>query len=413
MKILISAYRCEPWKGSEPGVGWNWAVQMAQHHQVWVITRNGDRLACERELKVNPIPNLQVVGYDTPRWERSVTFGSHHLHYVAWQYGVARIARQLHRKIGFDLAHHVTYATYRFPTFIAGLGIPFIWGPVGGGEKVPLRFYGELGVRGLLTEVLRGTHNVLTRFDPTVSRLPHRAALTLVTSPQTARAVSRRGLRRAPVIFPTIGVEHAFQVTAKPHTQFFRALYVGNLLPLKGVGMAIRAFARFKQSHPHSTFTIVGDGPERGRLEELARRLDIAESVTFLGRCARQETLSQYPYHDVLLYPSLRDSGGMACLEAMAAGLPVICLDLGGPSISVTPECGFVIAASSPQQVVRDMAGAMRRLADDPTLRLQMGGAATRRIAEKFVWERKGEAMNRFYQAVAETMDNEEGLRGP
>ncbi|GBD39719.1 D-inositol 3-phosphate glycosyltransferase [bacterium HR37] len=97
------------------------------------------------------------------------------------------------------------------------------------------------------------------------------------------------------------------------------------------------------------------------------------------------------------MHPSLHDSGGWVCVEAMAAGRPVICLDLGGPALQVTEETGFKIPTRTPEQAVVEMAKAMLRLARDLDLRLKMG-EARRRVWEEFSWERQGRQMKEIYR---------------
>src|SRR3972149_5773526 len=109
-KVLISAYTCEPGRGSEPGVGWNAAREAARYHDVWVVTRAHHRWAIEDELRRRPIPNLRVVDYELPRITRrwAPQEWGVQLHYYLWQVGVLSLVRRLHRDIRFDVAHHVT-----------------------------------------------------------------------------------------------------------------------------------------------------------------------------------------------------------------------------------------------------------------------------------------------------------------
>jgi len=102
-----------------------------------------------------------------------------------------------------------------------------------------------------------------------------------------------------------------------------------------------------------------------------------------------------------LVHPSLHDSGGWVCLEAMAAGRPVICLDLGGPALQVTQETGIKVPAISPDQAIRDLAAAMVKLATDPALRARMGQAARPRVREHFNWDKKCDFMMRIYRSVS------------
>lgn len=102
----------------------------------------------------------------------------------------------------------------------------------------------------------------------------------------------------------------------------------------------------------------------------------------------------------MLVHPSLHDSGGWVCLEAMAAGRPVVCLDWAGPAVQVTPQTGIKILPISPDQVVRDLATAMTRLASEPEFCRRLGQEGRRRIAEHFDWETKADFMSRIYESA-------------
>jgi glycosyltransferase involved in cell wall biosynthesis len=84
----------------------------------------------------------------------------------------------------------------------------------------------------------------------------------------------------------------------------------------------------------------------------------------------------------------------------MAAGRPVLCLDLGGPSVQVTEETGFKIPAHNPLQAVDALAQAMSHLAKEPELRLSMGQAGQQRVREMFSWEAKGQALAQLYEEI-------------
>ncbi len=155
------------------------------------------------------------------------------------------------------------------------------------------------------------------------------------------------------------------------------------------------------QAFQQSEYWIVGDGPERRSLERLSQKLGVAEKTRFFGALPRSEALERLAECDVLVHPSLHDSGGWVCVEAMAAGRPVICLDLGGPALQVTEETGFKVSARTPEQAVEEMVRAMRRLAEDAELRRRMGEAARCRVQEEFSWKRLGEEMNAIYSGFS------------
>src|SRR5579863_8818497 len=139
VKLLVSAYACEPGKGSEPGVGWNWVQALVRRgYHVQVITRSNNREAIENDSTWRR-EELAFHYYDLPGWMRRWKRwpGGIYLYYLLWQIGALRVARRLHAAERFDRVHHVTFASYRQPSFMGRLGIPFIFGPVGGGETTP------------------------------------------------------------------------------------------------------------------------------------------------------------------------------------------------------------------------------------------------------------------------------------
>jgi glycosyltransferase involved in cell wall biosynthesis len=193
--------------------------------------------------------------------------------------------------------------------------------------------------------------------------------------------------------------EDIFRLAALPQHREgpFRIVSIGRLLHWKGFDLGVRAFARVAKELPNAEYWIVGDGPERTRLWELARELGVDERVFFWGPLPRQVTLDKLLDCDVLLHPSLHDSGGWVCLESMAAGRPVVCLDLGGPAVQVNELTGIKVMAQSPEQAVVDIADALLQLVRDPELRTRLSLAGRQRVKEVFCWNRKGEWINEAY----------------
>ncbi len=403
LKILISAYACEPGKGSEPGVGWNVATTMAKRHDVWVVTRSNNRAAISAELAGKPVTGLQFVYYDLPRWMSWWKRGARGVrpYYYLWQVGVFFKVRHLHRAIRFDLVHHVTFVKYWMPSFLAMLNVPFVWGPVGGGESTPARMLNGLGPRGLTYEALRAMARWIGEHDPCVRLTARRSARSLATTTETAHRLRRLGAAAVEVHSEAGLTENNLQQLAEREQSLdpaLRFVSVGRLLAWKGFHLGLRAFAKAEVAH--AEYWVIGDGPERGRLERLARTLGIERNVRFLGALSRGEALQTLKRCGVLVHPSLHDSGGWVCLEAMAAGLPVICLELGGPNQQVDQTRGVKIAATTSAKVVNELAGVMVDLASAPGRLSAMGEAARKRVASEFRWEKKGEYLDKVYREV-------------
>jgi len=403
LNVLISAYACSPSRGSEPGQGWNVALQMARYHDVWLLTRANNRPAIEAALAQQHACSFRCVYYDLPRWARWWKRGGRgiRLYYYLWQLGAWAVARRLNRTIAFDVVHHVTFGRYWAPSFVSLLSAPFVWGPVGGGESTPRAFLQGMGARGRAYEAVRSAAQWVAELDPFLRLTARRSCRALATTPETAMQLRRLGCRAVDVL-GAVGVteQDAAELQRQPGVNHdaLRFLSIGRLLPWKGFHLGLQAFARAEMSG--AEFWIIGDGPDRRRLEALVQQLGVAAQVRFLGVLPRTETLARLGECRALVHPSLHDSGGWVCLEAMLAELPVLCLDHGGPATLVTRDTGFLANAQSPDLAVRDLAAAMAELAHRPDRARAMGKAARARMLTEYPWSYKGEQLDAVYRDV-------------
>jgi glycosyltransferase involved in cell wall biosynthesis len=405
MKVLISAYSCEPGRGSEPGVGWNWALQIGRFHEIWVVTRPCHRTAIQEAIEKCPVKNIHWIYFDLPRWTRwwYNKDQSSRFHYYVWQICAYFMGKSLHREVGFDLAHHVTTACYWMPSFLALLPIPFVWGPVGGGESAPRAFYSSRSPKGRRYERLRDIARTLAHFDPFLRLTARRSVYALAQTGDTEKQHLALGCRNV-LIYSNSGLSadeiNCLKLVPVRRDGPFRVFSVGSLLHLKGFDLGVSAFAELHRQFPRSEYWVIGEGPEKDRLEQLASELGVRQAVVFCGVLPRSDLLEKLSECDVLLHPSLHDAAGVTCLEAMAAGRPVVCLDLGGPSLQVIRETGIKVPALSPTQVIRDLATALSQLAANPDLRLQLGQAGRRRVLDHFTYSKKAEHLMEIYQGA-------------
>jgi hypothetical protein len=199
---------------------------------------------------------------------------------------------------------------------------------------------------------------------------------------------------------PTIGLQTSKLAAPlrKPHTGPLKILFVGNVITLKGIDLAIRAV---HESGTDATFTIVGDGNYLAAIKRMVNHLGLQNHVEFRGRLPREQTLKLYRDFDVFLFPSLHDTGGYAVIEAMCYGLPVICLDCGGPRIAVRDGVGVRIPMISRRQVILGLAGAIREYDRDRNLLLEHGRSAREIILQDYDWDKKGLQLNAIYERIA------------
>lgn len=390
-RILLSAYACEPGRGSEPAVGWSWATELARlGHDVTVLTRAANRRTIDAQSKRVP-SNLEFFYFDLPFWIQRVRRcpGGKPIYYVLWQWFAARVVGQRFRPLPFDVVQHVTYVSARFPSFMGSLGIPFYFGPVSGGEAVPPALRAGFPAGGRLREMLRDLSNRLVSLDPLMRSTFRQASRILVTRDTLGvlpRSVRHKAAERLAIGLPPPSLpEPCRQV---PRHSDFRVLYVGRLLDWKGIGIALQAIRLARQVRSDIRFTVVGDGPAKAHLARLCRDLQLDDKVEWAGWVAQTQLSNYYLDTDLLLFPSLRDSGGMVVLEALAHGVPVISTDLGGPGLIVNSSCGRAVGTRgrTPEQLAHAMADALLEIVAARELQESLSRGARIRAAE-FVFE--------------------------
>jgi glycosyltransferase involved in cell wall biosynthesis len=244
-----------------------------------------------------------------------------------------------------------------------------------------------------LVERLRHAGNWINRLDPFMRATFKAADVILVISPESAMAIPRR-YRSKCVVTRQVGVDDR-EIASEPlaredaEKRPFRVLYAGRYLHWRGMEFGIKAFATLLQSCPDATLTLTGGGPAEPRWKALGGELGVADRITWLGWGRHEDLPRVYRDHHVLLFPTLRESAGMAVAEAFAAGLPVICFERGGPGL-VDDSVGRVVDVSEANydEAVDRLVAALRSVAElDSDAYRQLSANALGR-AHALVWNK-------------------------
>lgn len=363
MRIVAFAYACEPGVGSEPGAGWALAQMIATFADVHVITRTNNRAAIEA---AGPTDERITFSYvEGSGWARAIKKGQRgiRLYHSSWQRAALAEARRLHAREPFDAAWHLTIANAWLGSRAGDLGIPFIFGPVGGGVTGPRALVRSLGIRAVAFERARVATRALWRtFNPSTRRALDRAALILVQNRETLGWLGARYQDKAKV-FQNAVMEAQPSNSPNPHDGPPVACFAGRLLAWKGPALALKAIA----ATPPWRLIVLGEGPERARLEALAREIGISERVEFRGRVSQEELFRLLGSEvDAFLFPSLHDDSPLAIAEAVACGLPVVCLDIGGPPAIARERAIAIDPHGSPEAVVAGLSNGLARSLDMP-----------------------------------------------
>ena len=350
MNILLSAFACDPCFGSDEEVGWRWALGLAKlGHGVSVITRASHQQEIEKYSRETGIDGDITFHYvDIPALHRvlSKINRRNHIYYYFWQMAAYRKAKSLHKKQAYDLVHHVTWVSFRQPSFMGLLGIPFVFGPVAGGDEIPGGYIDDFSFSQKIVEYVRWFANGLVRFDP-LMLLTFMTAQRVIFTSESHYARVPQWVRNKASVELAIGCdavsapvnEQAVRKTGK------RLLFAGRCIGWKGMDIGLRIFTKILAQDPEIRLTIIGDGVDKSRWMAKAKSMGVDHAIEWKGWLPKDQVLALYGEYDLLFYPSLRDSGGFVVLEALQCGLPVVCFKLGGPGVVVDDSCGRAISA--------------------------------------------------------------------
>jgi len=326
------------------------------------------------------------------------------IHYARQSLGVAR---ELHNTENFDLVQHVTFATWRVPSPLWQLGIPFVFGPIGGNEQFPFRFFPVLSPAGAAFELLRKTSNVISRFSPRVCRGISQAAHIFAATTETEQLVksirgSDKGVSRLlPGFYSAASVAALSRfVTGKNLAGPLRLFASGNLGGHKNLGLAFQALSLVKRSGVDFHFYLGANGPEIPHLKKQVLKLNLEKEVFFGDTMSREDYQRELGNTHVYLLPSLRESVGLTMMEAMLAGCVPIVADCGGPNFIVTADCGYKIAVSNPNRMAQEIAEVIVAIDRDRKIVAEKGALASRRIATYFTEENYRQTVNAVYASV-------------
>ena len=399
MRVLLIGHACSPRAGSEPGMTWNFVWQLSLLHEVCVLSYPHDRDGVEKFLSRHPNQNLSFVWVDLPG---SPVAAPHDCGlqspslYFLWQALAYRKAIELQKRIAFDLVHHLSYGSVSAPPPVRKMGIPFVWGPIGGGQRTSAVFWRYFG-RGWSRELVRSARLRLLRLYPSARSAAKASLVTLATNQETADLLRQMGARDVRLCLDS-GIPASFiseGPVLRQNEKVFTILWAARMQPRKALPLALDALAQVDDVSVR--LLIAGDGEMRPAWEGYARRLHLEHKVEFLGKVPWDEMASLYQRADAFLFTSLRDSFGMQVLEAMGQGLPILTLDHQGAGTFVPTTAGIKIPVTTPRETVAGIAEGIRWLARNADERRRMGEAG-RVFARTQTWEKRVEWMSKLYE---------------
>lgn len=394
MKVLLSASACHPELGSEGGLGWKAATALAKQHQVHVMTSVAERGAVERVLSSGAYPNLSFTffGTDAPyHANRLIARLQSWTRYMSWLRQSLEVAQGLAGQCRFDLAHHVTISSWRVPSPLWQLSLPFIWGPVGGVADYPARLLHKLAPLSVLFELMRGASNLQASRSGSLRDCARNAAAVVASNVETYdKFLNLRGRKEGlhiqfPAFFTDRQVELLkFDAKKKPLEKPLQLFAGGSIIGSKGLIFALEALQVASQHGVAWQLVIGGYGPEIPFLRGKAQALGIADRIDFHmgfdGDAYRQKLKDSH----IFILPSFRENAPGTILEAMLAGCVPIVVDASAQGDIVDKEFGFKIPVTSASQITAGIADSLIKLARNLNLRITMGQMASEYVTRNY-----------------------------
>ncbi|ABD57188.1 glycosyltransferase family 4 protein [Jannaschia sp. CCS1] len=412
-RVLILAENCNPEWPSLPIVGYKYARALAAVTDVTVVThpRNAENIerAGDMGAKVRYIDNewlakpmyrlaMALRGGSEVAWSTNQIMA--YLPYLMFERQALRAFRDDLQTGAFDIVHRITPMSPTLPSYIAGrTKQPFIIGPLNGNLDWPEAFRAEQKREREGLRRLRG----LYRYLP-YSRGSFTKAAAILSSFDHTAADLPAGLEDRTVSFPEIGFdETVFHSTGRvaPFSGKgpYRFLYAGRLVPYKVPEVVIRAFISSECLKAHRLH-IVGDGPERARLEAMVAEAGAEGWITFEGRKSQAEVAHYMRDCDAFVFPSIRELGAGVIIEAMASGIACIVTDYGAPGHLADGQRGRRVALQALDGLVHDYRLAMEACVEAPAEPQAMAARAETYARDNFTWAAKAAHTLTIYDAI-------------
>jgi len=387
-KILLSAFACQPNKGSEFANGWNWCIGLANKgYEVHCLTLGIHQPFIEKSTHPENLHfhyvfmplKLQAIY----KWSSATMY----LHYFIWQWLAYKRGKLLHKELHFDLAHHISWGSIQMGSFLYKLNVPFIFGPAGGGQMAPEAFK-KYFLEHWASEIRRGkVGEWMIKNNPACKKMLRGAHKVITSNTETLELVKGIGVTKY-----SLSIDHALpesffpeNFTPKvPAPGKLKLLWVGRFMPRKGLLLSLDVMIRLK-NNPDITLTIVGDGEMKEEIIKKIKANGLENTVTLTGMIPYEEVKKYYSTYDVFYFTSLRDSCPAQLTEAMAFGLPVVTINLHGQGLIVNDDTGIRCKCDTPEIAVDELEKAILYLYNNPD-RVTIMSKAAYEFAKQQTW---------------------------
>lgn len=413
-RVLVVAEAANPEWVSVPLVGWSLAFALRDVADVHIVTQIRNR---EAILKVGLVEGVDFTAIDSEKvarplwriggflrggagkgWTTTTAISAisyYYFEYLLWQKFGNTISSGK-----YDIVHRVTPLSPTTPSLIATkcrrANIPFVLGPLNGGVPWPKEFDAARRQEKEWLSYIRNAYKLLPGYRSTLQS----ASALVIGSKDTLAQIPVKYHSKC-IYLPENAIDPArfSSVVSPDRTSPLRACFVGRLVPYKGPDMLLEAaMPLLRENRIH--LDIIGDGPLMQNLRVLVKNECVSSAVTFHGWVEHSKIQEIMCRSQVFAFPSIREFGGGAVLEAMALGLVPVVVDYAGPAELVTPDIGFKVPIGRREDIVSAINEKLNMLVENQDLLQPMSLSAIARVQTLFTWKVKAKQIAEIYRWV-------------
>lgn len=409
LTVLINAYACSPDMGSEPGMAWNWCVNLARYCELHIITEGEFRDKIEAALPELPQGKNMLFYYNPVSEEiRKMCWNQgdwrFYKYYRRWQWKTYEIAKDICRHERIDVLHQLNMIGFREPGYLWKLsdesGLPFVWGPVGGLKQFPVAYLKGAGLKMNLFNRAKNLINIVQlKYSRRVDMALKRADILISSIPDSYRMIKRYKHLES-VVIPETGCflnrKQAASEFQHEDRKSLRLLWVGKFDFRKQLGLAIKTIRALSNLDVELVVCGTGTDEQVSYYRQLKQELSVGDKIQWRGKLDNSDVMKEMLRSDLFFFTSVSEDTSTVVLEAVSNCLPVLCFDACGFGYVINDKVGIKVPLSNPEQSVKDFAEKIEFLYNHREVLRELAENCKQRRVE-LSWDSKARRMLELY----------------
>lgn len=407
LSILINAYACSPNMGSEPGMAWNWCINLAQYCELHIITEGEFQENIENVLPTLP-QSKNMHFYYNPVSEkiRKMCWNQgdwrFYYYYQEWQKRTLKIAKEIIATTHIDLIHQLNMVGFREPGYLWSIkNIPFVWGPIAGIGSIPYSFIKDATLKFKFFYLIKNLiTNLQLKYSPRVTAALHKANILITATPESGQEIKRIHRKESIQINET-GCYIKNIPDIEKNKTYFDILWVGRFIYTKQLKLALDIIAQIKNLN-NIRFHIVGqafNSKETQSYKEYAISMGINDICIWHGQISNCEVQKLMQEANLFLFTSIFEATSTVILEAIQNKLPIVCFNRCGFGPIVDSSIGRKIEITTPQKALNDFAYEITELYHHRDILKRMSENCVLK-QKNLSWEHKAQQMVNLYHKI-------------